>query len=203
MLWAAATVCLHDEAFLGHMEACISARLQGRPEQTPRPPMGLQAAATCLWALGRLEHMSPGAVRTLAAAVAASLRACDAAEPAMARHGAQAASMAMHACATLACGSAEEAQLLRAGQRTVAAAGKHASPQAVTVALWASVVAEEYSQPETLSALLQVSVTCSPHARPARHCWPPQTHTQGAAVYGAPWGQQRRRVHCYDAHTAG
>lgn len=150
-LWAAATVSLHTEQFLVHMEYCVAQRASSPPG------MGVQSAATCLWALGRLAHVSPGTSRLLAASFVASLREESGRDgDAGAAMHTQAVSMAMHACATLACGTEEERRLLRVGQRFIARNRQHAAPQALTVALWSSVVAEELSQRDSLAVLLQV-----------------------------------------------
>lgn len=150
-LWAAATVSLHNEEFVAHMEYCVAQRASSPPG------MGVQSAATCLWALGRLAHVSPGTSCLLATSFVAALREESRRDGDVgAGMHTQAVSMAMHACATLACGTREERRLLRLGQRFIARHRRHAGPQALTVALWASAVAEEYSQHDALAALLQV-----------------------------------------------
>lgn len=154
MLWAAATLSLYHEPFVVHMEHCAARRIC-----TP-DGMGLQPAATCLWALGRLSHVSPATCRLLATNVARALSGATArtgAEP-------QAASMAMHACAMLANGTPEERQLMQLGQRFLARHRRLASVQTLTVALWSSVVAGEHAQQAALAALLQVR----PDPPPAR-----------------------------------
>eukprot|EP00892_Ulva_mutabilis_P000253 jgi/Ulvmu1/10228/UM060_0029.1 len=145
MLWAAATLSLYHGPFVAHMEHCAARRA------CCPGGMGVQPAATCLWALGRLSHANPATSRLLAAAVTDALRA----EGRRAGQHAQAVSMAMHACATLACGTEEERRLLRLGQRLLAQHAQHASVQSLTVALWSSCVAEEYSQQRALAVLLQ------------------------------------------------